>query len=106
MQAVRPPPPWHHAAGKFVNDDDLTVFDYVLNIAPIQRMRLDRSFNVMLERPVFGVGDVADTEQSFDLLPTFVGDCDVAVLLVNHIVASELGRFPRSDVDLLTFLKL
>ena len=63
VQAVGPAPARHHAAGKFVDDDDFAVFDHVLHIAAIERVRLDRGFDVMLERPVFRVGNVADAEQ-------------------------------------------
>ena len=34
------------------------------------------TLDVVLEVPVFGVGDVADAEEAFDFFPAFVGDGD------------------------------
>ena len=42
---------------------------------------------MVLEVPVFGVGDVADAEEFFDLFPALVGDGDGAGLFVDDEVA-------------------
>jgi len=39
MQAVGPAPTGHHAAGEFIDDDDLAAADDVLNVALVQVMR-------------------------------------------------------------------
>ena len=59
----------------------------------IERVRLDRSLDVMLEVPVLRIGNVANAQKLFDLFPAFVGDRDVAVLFVDHVVAGQLRRF-------------
>ena len=74
VQAVGPAAAGHQAAGELVDDDDLAVLDDVLDVALVERMRLDGGFDVVLQVPVFGVGDVADAEQLLDLFPALVGD--------------------------------
>src|SRR6266436_10366953 len=69
-------------------------------------MRFDGGFDVMLERPVLRVGNVADAQQLLDLFPTFFGDGDVAVLLVDHEIAGELRRLARRSFDLLALFQL
>ncbi len=106
MQTVRPAPPRHHAPGEFIDDDDFAVFNHIFHILAIERMRLDRRFDVMLQRPVFRIGDVADAEQFFDFLPAFVGDGDVAVLLVDRKVAGQLRRLAGGDIKFFALFKL
>ena len=89
MQAVRPAPPRHQASGELVNDQNFAVFHNIVNIAAVDRVRFDSSLDVMLERPVFRIGDVADAEQLLHLLPTFIGDSDSTVLLIDRVVACE-----------------
>ena len=69
-------------------------------------MRLDRRLDVMFEIPVLRIGNVSDAEQSFDLHPAFIGDRNVAVLLVDHEVAGKLRRLPWRNVELLTLFQL
>ena len=78
------------------------VFHHVFDVAPVERVRFDGGFDVVLQVPVFRIGDVADAEQLFDFFPAFIGDGDVAVLLVDHEVAGvdlwlawRHRRFPR-----------
>src|SRR5262249_10624726 len=89
MQAIGPAAAWHETSGEFVNDYDFSIFDHVFNITVIERVRLDGGFDVMFEHPVLWIGDVADAEQTFDFLPAFIGDGDVAMLLINRVVARE-----------------
>src|SRR5271155_117773 len=104
VKAVRPASAGHHAPGKVVDNDDFAVFHHVLHVAAIERVRLDRGFDVMLERPVLRIGDVADAEQALDFPPALVGDRDVAVLFVDHKVTGELRRFAGSYLKFLAFL--
>ena len=87
VEAVGPAAAGHEAAGELVDDDDLAVFDDVLDVALVEGVGLDGDLDVVLEVPVLGVGDVADAEQAFDLLPALVGDGDGAGLLVDDEVA-------------------
>ncbi len=98
MQAVGPAAAGHQAARELVDDDDFAVLDHVLHVALVQRVRLDGDLDVVLHVPVLGVGDVADAEQLFDLLPALIGDGDGAGFLVDDVVAGPglgLERFDR-----------
>ena len=88
VQAIGPAATRHEAAGELVDDDDLALFDHVLDVALVEVVGLDGDFDVVLEVPVLGVGDVADAEQLFDLLPALIGDGDGAGLLVDDEVAA------------------
>ena len=46
--------------------------------------------DVVLEVPVFGVGNVADAESFFNRDPALVGDANGALLLVDNVIASEV----------------
>ncbi len=50
-------------------------------------MGLDGGLDVMLEVPVFRIGDVADAEELFDFFPALVGDGDGAGLFVDDVIA-------------------
>ncbi len=87
METVGPTATGHEAAGELVDDDDFSVFDDIFDVALVEGVGLDRGLDVVLEIPVFGIGDVADAEEAFDLLPAFVGDCDGAGLFVDDVIA-------------------
>ncbi len=87
VQSVGPAAAGHEAAGELVDDDDFALFDDVLDVALVEGVGFDGDFDVVLEVPVFGVGDVADAEELLDLLPALVGDGDGAGLLVDDVVA-------------------
>ena len=57
VEAVGPAAAGHEAAGESVDDDDFAVFDDVLDIALVEGVGLDGGLDVVLELPVFGVGD-------------------------------------------------
>ncbi len=105
VQSIGPAAPRHQSASEFVDDNDFPIFHDVFNVPLIERVRLDRSFHVMLQRPVFRVGDVADAEQLLNFLPPFVGDGNVAVFLIDHEVFGVNLRFARLSVNLLALLR-
>ena len=89
VQTVGPAAPRHQAAGEGVDDDDFAILDHVLYVALVKRMRLDRGFNIVLEFPVFSIGDVIDTQQLFNRDPAIVRHADGALLLIHNVVAIE-----------------
>ena len=105
MQSVGPAASRHQAAGELVDDEDLAVLHDVLDIAAVERVRLDARLDVVLQVPVFGIGDVADAQQLLDLFPAGIGDGDGAVLLVDHEVAGEDFVFAQAAIDLLAQLQ-
>ena len=70
VQAVGPAAARHEAAGELVDDDDFAVLDHVVHVALVEGVGLDGGFDVVLEFPVFGVGDVADAEKPFRSSPS------------------------------------
>ena len=113
VQTVRPPPSRHHASGELVDDDDFLFarivvlrLYHVLHVAPVKRVRLHGRLDVMLQVPVLRVGNVANAQQLLDLLPAFVGDGNVLVLLIHHKVAGVNLRLARRNIDLFPFFQL
>ena len=97
VQSVGPAAARHQASGELVDDDDFSPsLHHVLDVALVERVRLDGRFDVVLQVPVLRVGDVADAQQLLDLLPAFVGDGDGLVLLVDHVVAGQNLGSPGS----------
>ncbi len=70
METVGPAAAGHEAAGELVDDDDFAVLDDVLDVALVEGVGLDGGLDVVLEVPVFGVGDVADAEEAFRSFPS------------------------------------
>jgi hypothetical protein len=106
VQAVGPAAAGHHAPGELVNDDDFAVLHHILDVAAVERVRLDRRLDVVLQVPVLGIGDVADAEQLLDFFPALVADRDRAVLLVDGEVAGVGLGLARRVLDLLALHQL
>src|SRR5579864_4542027 len=113
VQAIGPAPSRHHAPRELVDDDDFLLarivvlrLYHVLHVAPVKRVRLHSRLDVMLQVPVLRVGNVANAQQLLDLLPAFVGDGNVLVLLIHHKVAGVNLRLARRNIDLFPFLQL
>jgi hypothetical protein len=63
-------------------------------------MRFDGRLDVMLERPVFRVGDIADSQKLFDFVPAFIGNGNVAMLLIDHKIAGKLRGLTGCNLQL------
>src|SRR5581483_8133506 len=59
VQSVGPAAARHQASGELVDNQDLAILHHVFDIATIERVRLDRRLDVVLQVPVFRIGDVA-----------------------------------------------
>ena len=64
MQAIGIAPAFHHAAGEFVNNDDLVLPDNVFNIAREKRVRPQGLVHMMHQGHVFRVIHIAFGEQA------------------------------------------
>ena len=106
VQTVRPAASRHQATRELINDNDFAVFHHVLDIAVIERVRLNRRLNVVLEVPIFGISNVADSQKLFNLFPAFIGDDRVAMLLVHDVITGHLLWFTRSSGNRFTLLQL
>src|SRR5580704_2266993 len=106
MQAIGPTAARHQTSGELVHDDNFAILHDVFNVAVIQSVGLDRGLDVVFQIPVLGVGRIINNKQAFYFFPAFVGNRDVAMLLVDHEVAGILLGLARRDVNFLTFFEL
>ena len=63
VQSIGPAAAGHQAPGESIDDDDFAVFHHIVDVALVEGVGLDARFHIVLQVPVFGVGDVVDAEQ-------------------------------------------
>ena len=71
----------------------------------IERVRLDRGLYVMLQVPIFRVGNIADSQQLLDFFPANVRHHRIAVFFVHDVVAGHLWRFAGRTRNLFPLFK-
>ena len=76
----------HQAACEFVNDDDFTVFNDIVDITFHNRFCLQRFDNVMVDFHVFRITKVFNIKEFLRLGNTFVGKADSLFLFFNRII--------------------
>ena len=92
VEALAPAAPFHQAAGELVDDLDLAVLDDVVDVALVERLRLQRLDQVVDELDVARVVEVLEPERALDGVDRRLRRRDGLVLLVVEIVgAGELG---------------
>ena len=97
VQALRPAPTRHRAAGELVDDHDLPVTDDVLDVAVKQRVRAKRGVQMVHQNDVrrvvealaFGK-DACFAEDCLDLLVAVLGQVDLPRFLVDGVVAGAV----------------
>ena len=96
MQAVRPAPTRHRAAGELVDNDDLAVLDDVLDVALVQRMRTQRRIEVVEQADVLRVIQAAAVAQQaglrkqlLDALMPDLRQVHLLLLLVDPVIAAD-----------------
>ncbi len=88
VQAVRPAPAFHHAAGELIDDDDLVVLHDVIGITLEHVHRAQRLVDVVNHLRVLDVVEVLGLEQAafdqqlLELFGAILGQLDVALLFV------------------------
>ncbi len=95
MQPVRPTATGHRASGELVDDDDLTIFDNVLDITLIDSMRAQRGIEMMQQADIRRVVEAfAFVEQSgpdhqcLDFFLPLLGHVGLLGFFVKRIVAA------------------
>jgi len=68
MESVRPAAAGHRAPRELVHDDHLALFDEVMVVETIERVRLQSLFDAVEHFHVRRVVEVADAEQAFGLV--------------------------------------
>ena len=92
VQALAPAAALHDAAGELVDDLDLALLHDVVDVALVERLRLERLHEVVDEADVARVVEVVDAERTLDLLDRGLRGRDGLELLVVEVVgARELG---------------
>ena len=106
VQAIGPAATGHQAPGELIDNDYFAVFHHIFHITAIERMRLHRGLDVVLEIPILRIGNVPDAEEALDFFPSFVRNRDVAMLFVNHEIAGEYLRLAGSSILFFAFCEL
>ena len=96
VQTLRPAAAFHDPARELVDDLHLAVLDHVVDVAVVERLRLERLVQVVGELRVARVVEVVDPQRALRLLDRAVHRRDRLVLLVELVVgAGGLGRALR-----------
>ncbi len=88
VQALAPAAALHDPAGVLVDDLDLALLDHVVDVALVERLRLQRLGQVVDELDVPRVVEVLDPERALDLLDRVLARRDGLELLVVDEVAA------------------
>ena len=86
VEAFRPAAALHDPAGELVDDLDLAVLDHVVDVALVERLRLQRLVQVVDELRVARVVEVVDPQRALDLGDRALARRDRLVLLVELVV--------------------
>ena len=86
MQTIAVSSSEHQAACKFVNDNDFTIFNDIVNVFLHNRFCLQRFDNVMVDFHVFRITKVFNIKEFLRLVNTFVGKADSLFLFFNRII--------------------
>ena len=89
MEPLRPAAALEDAPGELVDDLDLVVDHRVVDVAPVERLGLQRLDQVVDEVAVLGAVEVVYAEEALGLLDPALGNRDGLVLLVEFVV--EVG---------------
>src|SRR3954447_4512794 len=103
VQAFRPAPPFHDAAGEFVDDLYLAVLDHVVDVSLVERLRLERLDQVVDELRVAGVVQALDPQCALGCVDRRLARRDRLVLLVVLVVCVRVAalqeRIVRNAVE-------
>ena len=91
MQALAPAAAFHDPARELVDDLDLALLHDVVDVALVERLRLERLHEVVDEDDVLRVVEVVDAERALDLLDRGLRRRDgLELLVVEEVRAREL----------------
>ena len=68
MKSVRITASRHDTSGKFINDQDLIIFYYIILVTEHQIMCTQCQNDVVLDLQVLGISEVINVEESLNLL--------------------------------------
>ncbi len=111
MQAVAVSSAEHQSARKFIDDDDLAVFDDIVDITLHDRLCFERFHDVMVDLHVFRITEVLDLEERFRLGNALIGQTDALFLFFDRIVGvlaliQRVDKLVRDPVKIRRFVAL
>jgi len=87
VQPVGPTTTRHQTAGEFVDDDDLAVFDDIVNIALKNRVGFESLLHVVQGIDLARIVEIVNAEQPFHLSDPGFGQRHRAAFLVDRVIA-------------------
>ena len=90
VEAVRPAPARHRAAGELVDDHHLAIDDQVVAVAQVESLGLERLVDLVGLDHVLEVVDVGDASPALDLGDPFLSQGSGLVLLLHRVVVFDL----------------
>ena len=95
LEAVGPVTVGDDAAGELVHHPDAAVPDDVVDVAPQERVRVERAVDLGQQAVILRVMQAAGAERAFDLFEAGLGQLDVAAVLVG--IEMDAGRERRHE---------
>src|SRR5579859_1197464 len=103
MKTIGPAAAGHLAAGEFVDDDNFAVFDNVIDVALVERVRAKGLVDVVHELDIDRVGKILQAEETLALAEALFRERGGAMLFVESVV-NVLDEFGDDLVDLGVFV--
>ena len=87
VEAFGIPAPVHQTSGKFVNDDNLSVFHYIIPVADHQGLSLNRAHDMVGEvHTVFRIVQIADAQRLFRFGDTRLCRRNLLLLFIDGVI--------------------
>ena len=80
----------HQTSGEFIDDDDLSVLDHIVDLVFHAAVCLDRLIDMVLDRDVIGIGEVFDIEELLRLFHAHLGEGGGIGFFIDDIVDAVL----------------
>jgi len=103
MKSVRITASRHDTSGKFINDQDLIIFYYIILVTEHQIMCTQCQNDVVLDLQVLRVSKVLNMEELLNLLHTLFGQVDILFFFIDNEVSGLFDLFSHNGVHLREF---
>ena len=103
MKSVRITASRHDTSGKFINDQDLIIFYYIILVTEHQIMCTQCQNDVVLDLQVLRVSKVLNMEELLNLLHTLFGQVDILFFFIDNEVSGLFDLFSHNGIHLREF---
>ena len=86
MKAVGVTSSRHNTACKFINDEHLIVFNHIIMVSVHQVMGTQRQNDVVLDFQMFGICQVVNMKEAFNLFHTIFGQGNVLFFFIDNVI--------------------